>query len=164
MTDGSNANTPPPTISGWHWVAYSLIIIVLLILAANGFLFIFWNHISDPRVFISITLTSLFVLATTTTLAIIFLWGAKILDFDPSFVHWLGGATVAEVAGILAIIINFYFAGPTPKTQVQTQAAQEQTQPAQQPSSVQPLEPGQPVQAPSKTPPAPKPQTAPQPQ
>jgi hypothetical protein len=85
----------------WHWLA--------LILAGNGAVFIASNKISDPKVFIAITLTSLFVLATTSTMAIIILWGAKLLTLDQAFVKWLGGATVAEVAGILTIIINYYF-------------------------------------------------------
>ena len=150
----------PGAISKWHWVGYALIIVVLLILAANGFLFIFWNHISDPKVFIAITLMSLFVLATTTTLAIIFLWGAGVLTFDKDFMQWLGGATVAEVAGILIIIVNFYFAGSakTPQAPQQTQAVQQQT------DSSQPQQPPQQVQAPPKTTPAPSSQPAPQPQ
>jgi hypothetical protein len=125
------ADNQRSSIGGWHWVAYALIITVLIILAANGFLFIFWNHITDPRVFIAITLMSLFVLTTTTTLAIIFLWGAGVLTFDKDFVHWLGGATVAEVAGILIIIVNFYFNGQNPKMPAQTQTPTvQQTQPA----------------------------------
>lgn len=126
----------PAVISPWHWVGYALIIVVLVILAANGFLFIFWNHISDPKVFIAITLMSLFVLATTTTLAIIFLWGAGILKFESSFINWLGGVTIAEVAGILTIIVNFYFAGqnPKPPAPAQTPTAQTQAAPASQPA------------------------------
>ena len=156
MPDGQNVNNPAPMMNSWHWIAYALIILVLLILAGNGAWFIASNHISDPRVFIAITLTSLFVLATTTTLAIIFLWGAKVLDLDKSFMNWLGGATIAEVAGILTIIVNFYFAKPTPTPQPQAQTVQQQTQ------TTQPQQPPQQVQAPPKTPPAPNPQTAPQ--
>ena len=93
----------------WEWIAMLLIGVVLMILAANGFVFIASNKISDPKDFIAITLTSLFVLTTTSTLAIIILWGASLLKLDLGFVKWLGGATVAEVAGILSIIINYYF-------------------------------------------------------
>jgi hypothetical protein len=93
----------------WYWIAMLLIGVVLLILALNGFVFISKNKISDPKDFIAITLTSLFVLTTTSTLAIIILWGAKLLTLDTAFVKWLGGATVAEVAGILTIIVNYYF-------------------------------------------------------
>ena len=147
MADGQQ-----PAINPWHWVGYALVIAVLVILAANGFLFIFWNHITDPKVFIAITLVSLFVLATTTTLAIIFLWGAGILKFESGFINWLGGATVAEVAGILTIIINFYFAGgpaKAPQVPAPAPAVQQQTQGAP------PEQPAQQVQAPPKTQPAP---------
>jgi hypothetical protein len=102
-------------MSIWYWIAILLIGAVLVILAINGFVFISQNKISDPRDFIALTLTSLFVLATTSTLAIIILWGAKLLAFPDSFMQWLGGATVAEVAGILTIIINYYFKSVPPK-------------------------------------------------
>jgi hypothetical protein len=95
-----------------YWLAFILVAVVLFILTFGGAYFIARNHIHDPRVFIGITLTSLFVLATTTTLGIIILWGAKVLTFDTSFMNWLGGATVAEVAGILTVIVNFYFKAP----------------------------------------------------
>ena len=139
-----NATITP--VTGWHWVGYSLVIGVLLILALSGAWFVYSNHISDPRVFIAIMLTSLFVLATTTTLAIIFLWGAKVLDLDKTFMNWLGGATVAEVAGILTIIVNFYFAKPTPTLQAPTPAPVVQ----QQSQSAPPQQPTTPVQAPAK--------------
>jgi hypothetical protein len=92
-----------------HWLGFILIGAVLVVLAANGFIFMWFNQIKDPGVFIAITLTSLFVLATTTTFSIIILWGSGQLTLDVAFVKWLGGATVAEVAGILTIIVNYYF-------------------------------------------------------
>jgi hypothetical protein len=106
-----------------HWLGFILIGVVLIILAANGFIFMWTTKATDPGVFIAITLTSLFVLATTTTFAIILLWGSGQLTLDVAFVKWLGGATVAEVAGILTIIVNFYFAKPTPLTQPQAPAS-----------------------------------------
>jgi hypothetical protein len=92
-----------------YWLALMLVGAVLFILTAGCAFFILRNHISDPRVFIGMTLTSLFILATTTTLGIIILWGAGILKYESAFMNWLGGATIAEVAGILTIIVNFYF-------------------------------------------------------
>lgn len=99
-----------------YLLVMTLVCVVLFILTAGGAYFIARNHIQDPKVFIGITLTSLFVLATTTTLGIIILWGAKVLTFDTSFMNWLGGATVAEVAGILTIIVNFYFKVQIPQS------------------------------------------------
>jgi hypothetical protein len=92
-----------------YWLALMLVGAVLFILTAGVSYFILRNHIRDPKVFIGMTLTSLFILATTTTLGIIILWGAGVLKYEASFMNWLGGATVAEVAGILTIIVNFYF-------------------------------------------------------
>jgi hypothetical protein len=118
------------------------------------------NHINDPKVYVALMLTSLFALATTTTLAIIFLWGAGILNFTEQFMNWLGGATVAEVAGILIIIVNFYFAKPAEPSQTPqpTPAVQQQS------DSAQPQQPPQQVQAPPKATPAPSSPAAPQPQ
>ncbi len=132
-----------------HWLGFILIGVVLIILAANGFIFMWTTKATDPGVFIAITLTSLFVLATTTTFAIILLWGSGQLTLDVAFVKWLGGATVAEVAGILTIIVNFYFAKPTPLTQPQAPASS-----IQQQSQSAPKQPATQVQAPSKTQPA----------
>jgi hypothetical protein len=92
-----------------YWLALLLVGAVLFILTVGVAFFILRNHIRDPKVFIGMTLTSLFILATTTTLGIIILWGAGVLKYEASFMNWLGGATVAEVAGILTIIVNFYF-------------------------------------------------------
>ncbi|WP_058189460.1 hypothetical protein [Terracidiphilus gabretensis] len=126
-----------------HWLGFILIGVVLIILAANGFIFMWTTKATDPGVFIAITLTSLFVLATTTTFAIILLWGSGQLTLDVAFVKWLGGATVAEVAGILTIIVNFYFAKPA--------QAPAQPQPASiQQQGTQPPQPATQVQAPSK--------------
>jgi hypothetical protein len=113
-----------------YWLALILIVAVLFILTAGCAFFIARNHISDPKVFISITLTSLFVLATTTTLGIIILWGAQKLIFEASFMNWLGGATVAEVAGILTIIVNFYFKVETRPTALLDQSSNPQPVPA----------------------------------
>jgi hypothetical protein len=113
-----------------YWLAMVLVCAVLFILTAGCAFFIARNHISDPKVFIGITLTSLFVLATTTTLGIIILWGAKVLTFEASFMNWLGGATVAEVAGILTIIVNFYFKVETRPLVLQDQSSSPQPVPA----------------------------------
>lgn len=157
------ANPPlavKPALAVWlHLLTYVLVVGVFVTLSGFGWVFMTSNHINDPKVYVALMLTSLFALATTTTLAIIFLWGAGILSFSEQFMNWLGGATVAEVAGILIIIVNFYFAQPTPApTAQQTQAAQQQT------DSAQPQQPPQQVQAPPKTTPAPSSQPAPQPQ
>ena len=123
-----------------YWLALMLVGAVLFILTAGVSYFILRNHIRDPKVFIGMTLTSLFILATTTTLGIIILWGAKVLTYEASFMNWLGGATVAEVAGILTIIVNFYF-------KVQTgplDSPQELTASAPPPPLVPPAGPGTP--------------------
>lgn len=170
------ANPVPPAnpkLAQWlHGITYILVAGVMVTLVAFGWIFMSSNSISDPKVYIAITLTSLFVLATTTTLAMIFLWGAGVLNFTEKFMNWLGGATVAEVAGILTIIISSYFTNQNSKPTDQTpkpETKQGQTAPNAQPSppttAVPNSQPASPSPQPStKTTPAPNTQAAPQPQ
>ena len=134
----SNGDAPDPKLVAWlHGLTYILVAGVFVILTTFGWIFMATNHNNDPKVYIALMLTSLFALATTTTLAIIFLWGAKVLTFSEQFMNWLGGATIAEVAGILLIIVNFYFNGqnPRPQTPPPTPAAQQMpAAPAPQPA------------------------------
>ncbi len=45
------------------------------------------------------------------TMSIIYLQGFKIWGFhlEPEFLHWLGGATVGEVAGLAVLAYRFLF-------------------------------------------------------
>ncbi len=56
-------------------------------------------------------LVKAFVFLLVSTVIIIFLQGFKAFGFEleKGFLHWLGGAAVGEVAGILVIIIKYLF-------------------------------------------------------
>ncbi len=45
------------------------------------------------------------------TYTLIFLWGFKIIALPGAFVHWLGGATVGQTAGMLTLILRDLFPG-----------------------------------------------------
>jgi hypothetical protein len=53
----------------------------------------------------------LYVGLSTATIIIILLQGFKFCHFslEPSFMNWLGAATVGEVGGLLAMIIGYFF-------------------------------------------------------
>lgn len=72
--------------------------------------FMFWNHIGDPKVFVSLAMICLFVFVTMSTIGLIVLGSAGELNISEDFLKWLAGATIAEVAGIVLIIVKAYFA------------------------------------------------------
>ena len=59
--------------------------------------------------FIAINILGLFSLTVIETFSIILLWGLGRLELPQKIVHWLGMATVGEVAGMLLIIIKYVF-------------------------------------------------------
>jgi hypothetical protein len=73
------------------------------------FFFMFHNGITRPEDFISLTLVCLFIFVTMSTVGLIVLASSGELQMDPSFLKWLAGATIAEVAGMCTIILKSYF-------------------------------------------------------
>lgn len=73
-----------------------------------GWIFLFRRDF-DMGEFIGINVLTVFVFAVVETFSIFFLWGLGRLDLPAKLVHWLGGATVGEVAGMLILIINSIF-------------------------------------------------------
>ena len=59
--------------------------------------------------FIALTLLGSYVFAVIETFAIIVLWGLGRLVLPKAFVHWLGGATVGEIAVLLSIVVKRLF-------------------------------------------------------
>ncbi len=58
---------------------------------------------------VAYTLLALFVASVATTYVIIFLWGCKVLTFPEPFIHWLGAATIGEVAGLFTLVVRNLF-------------------------------------------------------
>ncbi len=50
-----------------------------------------------------------FGFSVAATYAIIVLRGLRFLDYPDSFLHWLGGATVGQTAGLLALVVRDLF-------------------------------------------------------
>ena len=64
--------------------------------------------IAEPLGGTLVVLLSLFALVTLMTVSVVFLQGFHAWGFNLpiSFLHWLGVATVGEVAGLLYLVIN----------------------------------------------------------
>lgn len=58
---------------------------------------------------VALTLLGVFVFAVIETFAIIILQGMGHLDLPDKFLHWLGAATVGEVATMLLLIVKKLF-------------------------------------------------------
>lgn len=61
------------------------------------------------REMLTIFLLALFGASTIATYVLIFFWGFKLIELPSPFVHWLGGATVGEISGLLVIIVKSIF-------------------------------------------------------
>lgn len=63
-----------------------------------------------PKDFMIYTLIGTFIFAVIETFAVILLWGLGRLELPEKFVHWLGGATIGEIATFLGVIVKSVFA------------------------------------------------------
>jgi len=55
---------------------------------------------------IAFNLLGIYLFAVIETFSIIFLWGLKRIELPKAFVHYIGGATICEIAPILFYIIR----------------------------------------------------------
>jgi hypothetical protein len=60
--------------------------------------------------FIALTFLGTYVFAVIETFAVILLWGLGRLSLPSTFVPWLGGATIGEIAGLLLLVVKKVFA------------------------------------------------------
>jgi hypothetical protein len=88
------------------YVLTSLAFVVVTLFSA---IFMMSNKISDLRTWLALALTATFIVCCIATMALIIGSGNGTMTFDPSFLKWLGGATIAEVAGIVLIVFRFFF-------------------------------------------------------
>jgi hypothetical protein len=89
------------------YVLTSFALLVVTIFSAD---FMMSNKISDLRTWLALALTGTFIVCCVATMSLIIGSGNGTMTFDPSFLKWLGGATIAEVAGIVLIVFHFFFA------------------------------------------------------
>jgi hypothetical protein len=92
-------------------IGYIFMIAGVFASLGGGWSFIAFNKKSDPKEFIGITMVALFIFVTTSTMGLIVLatCNPPQITLDASFLKWLGGATIAEVAGIVTLIVKAYF-------------------------------------------------------
>jgi hypothetical protein len=88
------------------YVLTSLAFLVVTIFSA---VFMMSNKISDLRTWLALALTATFIVCCVATVALIIGNGNGTMKFDEKFLQWLGGATIAEVAGIVMIVFRFFF-------------------------------------------------------
>lgn len=96
------------------WVPYALIFGTFAVLAAGSWVFLSKNNISDPRIFIAVGVTATFIFATLATFSLILGAATGHFTLDNTFMRWLGGATIGEIATMLSVILGWYFKGTDP--------------------------------------------------
>jgi hypothetical protein len=67
------------------------------------------NKIADLRTWLALALTATFIVCCIGMLALIIGIGNETMKIDVSLPRWLGGSTIAEVAGIVLIVVQFFF-------------------------------------------------------
>lgn len=96
-------------MSAFEWFAIILISLGIAVPSVFAFVFMASNRINDAKVYLAISISSLFSFAVVATFGIIIAQGLNRLSLASGLLNWLGGATVGEIAGMLYIIIRFYF-------------------------------------------------------
>jgi hypothetical protein len=84
-------------------VVFGAIIPVLMVL--------WWGRPEKFAEFVTLVFIGMYVFAVITTFAIILLWGLGRLDLPSKFMHWLGAATIGEIAGMLFYVVQRLFRG-----------------------------------------------------
>lgn len=88
---------------------YVLTCAVLVIVTVFSAMFMMSNKISDLRTWLALSLTATYIVLCIGTFSLIIANGGGTMTFQPDFLQWLGGATIAEVAGIVLIVFRFFF-------------------------------------------------------
>lgn len=97
----------------WHGCKvafpYLLTIATFAIVTIYSAVFMLSNKINDLRTWLALALTDTFIVCCVGTLALIIGYGSETMRFQETFLKYLGGVTIAEVAGIVLIVFNFFF-------------------------------------------------------
>lgn len=88
---------------------YLLTSAAFVVVTVCSAVFMMSNRISDLRTWLALALTATFIVCCIGTLALIIGIGNETMRIDVSLLRWLGGATIAEVAGIVLIVFQFFF-------------------------------------------------------
>jgi hypothetical protein len=92
---------------------YALIAVTLIIVTVFSAVFMMSNKIDDLRTWLALALTATFILLCVGTFSLIIAYGNATMTFNTTFLQYLGGVTIAEVAGIVVIVFNFFFKAPS---------------------------------------------------
>lgn len=97
----------------WHGCKvafpYCLTLATFAVVTIYSAVFMWSNKISDLRTWLALALTGTFIVCCVGTLALIIGYGSQTMKFQEAFLKYLGGVTIAEVAGIVLIVFNFFF-------------------------------------------------------
>jgi hypothetical protein len=94
---------------------YLVMFITLVTLISFCYVFIAANRISDTRVWLALGLVSTFIYCCVCTITVFVGLAAGTWSFkDDSLIKWMGGLTVAEIAGMVTLVLTFFFPGHTP--------------------------------------------------
>ena len=70
---------------------------------------LWWGRPTTFQELASLIFLGTFMFCVIATFAVIILWGLGRLDLPSKFVGWLGGATIGEVAGLVAFVLHWIF-------------------------------------------------------
>jgi hypothetical protein len=88
---------------------YALTFLTFIVITGFSAVFMMSNKINDLRTWLALALTGTFIVLCVGTFSLIIGSGNGTMTFDATFLKYLGGVTIAEVAGIVAIVFNFFF-------------------------------------------------------
>jgi hypothetical protein len=88
---------------------YILTSLTFVIVTVFSAIFMMTNKINDLRTWLALALTATFIVLCMGTFSLIIANGNRTMTFDKTFLQYLGGVTIAEVAGIVVIVFNFFF-------------------------------------------------------
>ncbi len=97
------------TIFSFAYFGYYLMAASVLLPGTGVWVFITKNKIHSVEEFTGLAMIGLFIFVTMATIGLIVLGSKGELQIDSTFLKYMAGATVAEVAGMCAIIIKAYF-------------------------------------------------------
>jgi TRAP-type C4-dicarboxylate transport system permease small subunit len=111
---------------------YVLTSTALLIVTVFSAVFMMSNKIKDLRTWLALALTGTFIVLCIGTFSLIIANGGGTMTFQADFLKWLGGATIAEVAGIVLIVFRFFFKATTDTAGTVEPKPKQEEQPKQQ--------------------------------
>ena len=99
---------------------YAMTGFTLIVVTIFSYIFMASNSINDVRVWLALGLTDCFIVACMSTIAVIIGIANKTMVIEAGLAKCLAGVTVAEIAGLVTIVVKFYFDKSENKYRVQS--------------------------------------------